>query len=173
MINKFQQGGKKPQKTSNQQTASKQQQEAIKQFVIGLAQALEAQPEQVMQIAQQVPEAFQAAVMEYQNSNDMAKAAQAFVTKANEKTAKAAHGMKLNYIKRLGHKCAEDEEVVYFRKGGMVDCGCKKKEDGGKVSAKEPSAIDDFKKARGAKVCPKCGKVHKAGMGCNGIKITH
>ena len=47
---------------------------------------------------------------------------------------KAAHGAKLEYIKTISHKCNDDEELVYFKKGGRVNCGCKKKmEDGGKT----------------------------------------
>lgn len=62
---------------------------------------------------------------------------------------KALHGAKLNYFKSLKHQCAEDEEVVYYKKGGSVGCGCKKKEDGGKIkndsTKKEPGIIDKFK----------------------------
>lgn len=64
-------------------------------------------------------------------------------------TKKAAHGAKLNYFKSLKNQCAEDEEVVYYKKGGSVGCGCKKKEDGGQVTtAKEGSAVAKFKEAR-------------------------
>lgn len=50
---------------------------------------------------------------------------------------KAEKGAKLNYIRQLAHKCAEGEELVYFKRGGRVDCGCigKKLEDGGKTSS--------------------------------------
>ena len=59
---------------------------------------------------------------------------------------KAAHGTKLNYFKSLKNQCAEDEEVVYFKKGGSVKCGCKKKEDGGEINkAQKGSAVDKFK----------------------------
>ena len=53
-----------------------------------------------------------------------------------QQTKKAAHGTKLNYFKSLKNQCAEDEEVVYFKKGGSVKCGCKKKEDGGEINPK-------------------------------------
>ena len=49
-------------------------------------------------------------------------------------TKKALHGTKLNYFKSLKNQCAEDEEVVYYKQGGSVGCGCKKKEDGGQVN---------------------------------------
>ena len=70
--------------------------------------------------------------------------------KASEaQTKKAAHGTKLTYFKSLKNQCAEDEEVVYFKKGGSVKCGCKKKEDGGEIpAAKEGSAVAKFKKMR-------------------------
>lgn len=47
---------------------------------------------------------------------------------------KALHGAKLNYFKSLKNQCAEDEEIVYYKKGGSVGCGCKKKKDGGIVN---------------------------------------
>ena len=66
-----------------------------------------------------------------------------------EKIKKDLHGAKLNYFKSLKNQCAEDEEVVYYKKGGSVGCGCKKKEQGGEVpTAKEGSAIAKFKAAR-------------------------
>ena len=50
-------------------------------------------------------------------------------------TQKAAHGTKLQYIKNLKNQCADDEELVYFKKGGSLDCGCvKKQESGGEVA---------------------------------------
>ena len=59
---------------------------------------------------------------------------------------KAAHGAKLNYFKSLKNQCAEDEEVVYYKKGGSVGCGCKKKmEEGGQTPKKKNNAIDRFK----------------------------
>ena len=59
---------------------------------------------------------------------------------------KAAHGTKLNYFKSLKNQCAEDEEVVYFKKGGSVRCGCKKKEDGGEINkAQKGTAVQKFK----------------------------
>lgn len=158
----------------------------------------------------------------------------------SKKTRKALHGIKLNYIKQISHKCADDEELVYFKKGGSVDCGCVKKklEEGGKTPKKSP--VDKFKnrkvqdqatkdsiavnvhgdqdveinkpgdykknkqgkvqwtpdrtkapykkekggnlkkncggstlklKKKGGEVCPKCGKVHAAGIGCTVAKF--
>jgi len=81
---------------------------------------------------------------------------------------KAAHGAKLNYIKKLSHKCADDEELYYFKKGGSVDCGCKKKmEDGGKTTKKKNS-VNEFKNRKIKKGCggSKMSKVKSAGAGC-------
>ena len=59
---------------------------------------------------------------------------------------KALHGAKLNYFKSLKNQCAEDEEVVYYKKGGLVNCGCKKKEEGGQVNkASIGGVVERFK----------------------------
>lgn len=116
MIRKFQQGG---------------QQDAILQFVQGLAQTLQADPEQIVQIAQQNPEALKAAVQTYEQTQDMGKAAQIFAQYAQKQAQKAAHGAKLQYLRTLKNRCAEDEEIVYYKRGGSLKCGCQKKEDGG------------------------------------------
>ena len=59
---------------------------------------------------------------------------------------KALHGAKLNYFKSLKNQCAEDEEIVYYKKGGSVSCGCKKKEQGGEVTkAGLGSVVEKFK----------------------------
>ena len=60
-------------------------------------------------------------------------------------TQKALHGVKLNYFKSLKHQCAEDEEVVYYKRGGSVTCGCKKKEQGGEVPTAKDGAVAKFK----------------------------
>lgn len=63
-----------------------------------------------------------------------------------EQKQKALHGAKLNYFKTLKHQCAEDEEVVYYKKGGgFVDCGCKKKDGGEVTKAKKGTVVDEFK----------------------------
>lgn len=132
MINKFQQGGK--------------QQDIIMQFVQGLAQTLQTDPQQVVKIAQQNPEALKAAIQVYQQTQDMNKAAQTFQQTLQQQVQAAKHGAKLNYLKSLKNQCAEDEELVYFKKGGSVGCGCKKKEDGGEVTkAQKGTAVNKFK----------------------------
>lgn len=138
-LNKFQQGGK----TSSQQ-------DAVMQFVKALAQTLQADPQQVIQAAQQNPEALKSAVQVYQESKgDIQKAAQAFSQALQSKAQAAKHGAKLNYLKFLKNKCAEDEELYYFKKGGSVGCGCKKKEQGGELKEKKESTVSKFKKACG------------------------
>lgn len=74
-----------------------------------------------------------------------------------QKAQKAAHGAKLQYFRKLKNKCAEDEELVYYKKGGKVECGCQKK--GGEIS-KEPkkqSVVDKFKATRKADIGMKFG----------------
>ena len=74
---------------------------------------------------------------------------------------KALHGAKLNYFRTLKNQCAEDEEVVYYKKGGSVTCGCKKKEQGGEVKKdRKDSAVERFK------------SIKKAGLGDVLIKIA-
>ena len=70
---------------------------------------------------------------------------QAMENQQKQQTTKALHGAKLNYFKSLKHQCAEDEEVVYYKKGGSVTCGCKKKEQGGEVPTAKCGAIAEFK----------------------------
>ena len=137
MIKKFQQGGK--------------QQDAIMQFVEGLAQTLQADPQQVIQIAQQNPDALKSAVQIFQQTQDMNQAAQAFQQALQQKTQAAKHGAKLNYLKSLKHQCAEDEEVVYYKEGGSVGCGCKKKEEGGEVVKAKDGWKNKFKKDQASK----------------------
>ena len=86
---------------------------------------------------------------EYQRDKAKAK-------NSKTQTREAAHGTKLNYFKSLKNQCAEDEEVVYFKKGGSVKCGCKKKEDGGEIAkAQKGTAVEKFK----AMKMQKAGKV--------------
>ena len=112
----------------------KKQKDAVMQFVQGLAETLKAKPEDIIQIAQQQPDALEAAVQKYQETKgDMTQAAQAFKSYLEKKTKAARHGAKLQYVKSLKNQCADDEEVYYYKKGGSLGCGCKKKENGGEV----------------------------------------
>ena len=150
MIKKFQQGN--------------QIQQLAVEVVQGIAQELQADPQQVAQAAQQNPEALEAAMQVYAQTKDIKQTAQTFLQTIQQKTQQkktkeketqvAKHGAKLNYIKSLKHQCAENEELYYFKKGGSVGCGCRKKEDGGEVTkaSKGCSAIKKFKAERGNKV---------------------
>ena len=51
-------------------------QDAIMKFVQGLAETLQADPKQIIQIAQQNPDALEAAVNAFQQTQDMNQAAQ-------------------------------------------------------------------------------------------------
>ena len=64
---------------------------------------------------------------------------------------KALHGAKLQYIRSLKNQCPEGEELYYYKKGGSVGCGCKKKEDGGEVRKAGSgcsAVVEKFKKMR-------------------------
>lgn len=64
----------------------------------------------------------------------------------NKQTRKALHGAKLNYIKGLKHICNDDEELVYYKKGGSIDCGCVKKQlTGGEVPSNPKKSKNDWK----------------------------
>ena len=130
MIQKFQQGG---------------QQDAIMQFVQGLAQTLQADPQQIVQAAQQNPKALEAAVQTYQQTQDMNQAAQVFTQALQQQVQAARHGAKLQYLRSLKNQCPEGEELYYYKKGGSVGCGCKKKEDGGEIQKANMGAVANFK----------------------------
>ena len=119
------------------------QNDAVMQFVQDLAKTLQADPNEVIQVAQQNPEALKSAVEVFQQTQDIQQAAQAFQQSLQQQVQVAKHGAKLQYLKSLKNKCAEDEKLYYFKKGGSVGCGCKKKEEGGKVT--KTSSVDKFK----------------------------
>lgn len=85
-----------------------------------------------------------------QGQGEEAEKAKSILTAIQGYIKKAAKGAKLNYIKSLKHQCAEDEELYYYKKGGSVGCGCKKKEDGGEVKKDcgGSSIVSKFKKMR-------------------------
>lgn len=81
------------------------------------------------------------------------QAYQEFTQVMQKQAQKAAHGTKLQYLRNLKHQCAEDEELVYYKKGGSLDCGCvKKKEDGGEVTKAEEGWKSKFKNRQKEKV---------------------
>ena len=74
---------------------------------------------------------------------------------------KALHGAKLQYIRSLKNQCPEGEELYYYKKGGSVGCGCKKKEDGGEIKESKDSVVSKFK-ARKADTGTKLAKIADA-----------
>ena len=161
MIRKFQQGGSQQGGilAQIQQMPKEQQQELLQAFAQWAQQkgldinALQSNPQALEQALGQFIQEVQA-----------------------QKTRAARHGAKLNYIKSLKHKCADDEEPYYLRKGGnIVDCGCKKKEDGGELEeGKKGMKVE--KDCGGstimAKFRAKCGakmKKHRQGGSLNGV----
>lgn len=133
MIKKFQQGG--PQQggiLAQIQQLPKEQQAQIMQAFAQWAQQKGVDIKQLQQNPQALEQALGQFMQEMQQS--------------------ARHGAKLNYIKSLKHQCAEDEEVYYYKRGGSVGCGCKKKEDGGpltnrynKLKKKVNDSVERFK----------------------------
>ena len=79
------------------------------------------------------------------------EAAKGYVAEIKKRlTAIAAHGAKLDYVKSLKHICPEGQELVYFKKGGSVKCGCvgKKLEEGAKVKKDATGAVARFKSGK-------------------------
>ena len=73
------------------------------------------------------------------------KAYEEFAQVMQKQAKKAQHGTKLQYFRFLKNRCAEDEELYYYKKGGSLGCGCKKKEDGGEVVRASMGVIASFK----------------------------
>lgn len=80
-----------------------------------------------------------------QGQGEEAEKAKSILTAIQGYIKKAAKGAKLDYIKSLKHQCPEGEELYYYKKGGSVGCGCKKKEDGGEVVKANMGIVADFK----------------------------
>lgn len=92
------------------------------------------------------------AFMKEKHPEEYNKAVQNQKKQQQAQAQKALHGAKLNYFKSLKHQCAEDEEVVYYKKGGSVTCGCKKKEQGGEVKKDcgGSAIVSQFKMRKGS-----------------------
>ena len=125
MINKFQQGGILAQL---QQLPKEQQQQIMQAF----AQWAQQRGVDLNQL-QQDPNALEQALGQFMQEMQ------------SQQAQIARHGAKLNYIKSLKHQCAEDEELVYYKRGGSVDCGCKKKMETGGKTPKKRSPVENFK----------------------------
>ena len=152
MINKFQQGGAAPQQGGGilaqiQQLPQEQQQQIMHAF----AQWAQQKGVDIQQL-QSNPAALEQALGQFMQEMQA------------QQSQMARHGAKLNYIKKLKHQCAEDEELKFFAKGGNIDCGCvKKDEKGGKAEPKK-NALQQFKDSK--KSSKKCGgkmKKHQIG----------
>lgn len=63
----------------------------------------------------------------------------------------AKRGAKLNYIKSLKGDCPEGEELVYFKKGGMLCKACEKKKQ--ETLKKPNNSIEELKKGKQLKKC--------------------
>lgn len=113
MINKYQQGG--------------QAQQLIQQFAQDLIQNQVMSEEQLQQIAQQNPDMLQQLFQIWQQSG--IEGVVQVLQQSQQQAQSAKQGAKLNYLKRLMNICPEGEELVYFKAGGKVGCGCKKKVD--------------------------------------------
>lgn len=140
MINKFQQGGQMD------------QQQALAQFIQGIAQVAQVDPQQVMQLAQQEPERLETAVQVFQQTQDIQQAAQAFFQKEVQSAKK---GAKLNYLKKLAGRCPEGQQLVYFKAGGHICSKCMAKKQKGDVIEED-----------------KCGSKMKKKKGCGGFKVS-
>lgn len=132
MIKKFQQGGASQQSILAQiQQLPKEQQQQIMQAFSQWAQQKGVDIQQLQQNPQALEQALGQFMQEMQS----------------QQTQAAKHGTKLQYIKSLKNQCPEGEELYYYKKGGSVGCGCKKKEDGGQVEKAQKGAIAQFKNA--------------------------
>ena len=129
MIDKFKKGGQNTSILAKIQQLPKEQQQQVMQAFSQWAQ----QKGVDIQKLQKDPNALEQALGQFMQELQ------------SQKTQAARHGAKLNYLKSLKNKCAEDEELVYFKKGGSIDCGCKKKEVGGKVQSAQNGAVAKFK----------------------------
>lgn len=132
------------------------QKDVVMEFVQNLAETLQMDPNEIIAISKQYPEILEKTVKTYQdNKEDIQKAAQTFTQELQTKIQAKRHGSKLNYVKSLKNQCADDEELYYYKKGGSVGCGCKKKNK------------EIKKDCGGSQMKLKVGnKVKSAGAGC-------
>ena len=128
MIKKHQQGGQ----------LSPEQQE-LQFALLGYVVATKKQPKdenEIQMIAQQLVQLKQQNPQQYSQLVQLGQQAQA---------QKAEKGAKLNYLKSLKGQCPDGEELVYFKKGGMLCSECQKKENKVTQSKKKMNAIEEFK----------------------------
>lgn len=147
-------------KKPTQQVGIKQQggtmnaeQQELQYALIGYVVATKKQPKDENEINQLAQALVQLKQQDPEKFNQLVQLGQQ--AQQQQQATRAERGAKLNYIKSLKGHCPDGEELVYFKKGGMIECGCKKKEKGGEVEQpkKKSNAVDEFKKARkGCKV---------------------
>lgn len=123
-INKFQQGGTQP-------DIQQQVKQLVKQVAAGNKEAA-AQVKQIMEAAKKGDE----------KALQIAK----LIEQEIQAIQKDKQGAKINYIRHLKGKCPEGEELVYFKKGGLMTCGCQKKQNGAKLE--KVNAVEKFKRRR-------------------------
>ena len=129
LIKKHQQGGNMEQDIQTQ----------VKQLVQAVAAGDQQAAEQVKQIMQAAEQGDQQAL----------QIAQMIQAEIESMKTSAKLGAKLNYIKQLKGNCLEGEELVYFKKGGMICSKCEKKhEQVVAAKGKKLNAVDEFKKSR-------------------------
>lgn len=149
---KFKQGGQMYKYATGAQIVQPQQvsgQQGIEQQAMALVQAAMQGDKQANQTIQKI---MQAAQQGDQQAVQVAQLLQTIIQKM-QGSRKARLGAKLNYFKQIS-ECPEDQEVVYFKKGGEICKVCvgKKMQDGGKSDP-----IKEFKKRRNRKEMCKCG----------------
>lgn len=141
---KFEKGGQMYKYSAGAQMVQPQQasgQQGIEQQAMTLVQAAMQGDQQANQTIQKI---MQAAQQGDQQAAQVAKLLQAIVQQMKG-SRKARLGAKLDYIKQSIGECPEDQEVVYFKKGGEICkiCAGKKMQDGGKSDP-----IKNFKKKK-------------------------
>ena len=147
---KFKQGGQMYKYATGAQMAQQASgQQGIEQQAMALVQAAMQGDKQANQTIQNI---MQAAQQGDQQAVQVAQLLQTIIQKM-QGSRKARLGAKLNYFKQVS-ECPEDQEVVYFKKGGELCkvCAGKKMQDGGKSDP-----IKEFKKRRNRKELCKCG----------------
>lgn len=119
-VDKFQQGGK----------SKSDEVKEFQKYIIAEAQSQNKDPETYIKEL---------------GEDGLKEAYKRFQEHKKKQAQKAAHGAKLQYFKSLKNKCAEDEQLVYFKRGGIVDCGCTKKAKEGEKITKPTNAVEAFK----------------------------
>lgn len=158
MTNSYQNGGQVPQ--------AQQITEAVKQLVV---RAMEGDKEAAVEIEDIIKKA--------QAGDQQAIQIAQIIKQEMEAIQKAKLGAKLNYIKTLKGSCSEDEELVYFQKGGKVCSKCEKKhKEVEKINKPSNNAVEEFKKGRRMKKCQEGGSILqqpvKKQIGANRIVIN-